>query len=347
MSTQPKRSTILGVEHGCTSALDAKLFKDAQANAEGTVTTSHRLFPDAKIFHPSDPELPMSFDSTFRQGMMRSFAKTGLDVQLDFNHLSAGNIFSTPSEQDGAAAGWITNLEDRGTDGLWGNVEWTDSGLNAVRTKKYRYLSPEFAFKQFDKSNGTTSPDPRLYAVALTNRPFLENQQRVAASDVVAHEEGSQMAEKATEDATKLADLVTQVAELQRKLTLSEEGQKVQTIALAEVRKNQRLTAIEAAVATGRVTPALRPSVERFAEACGDDLTQLSTFLSNLPVQVRPKAVGQGAVDTGDGDSLSEADHAMGEWFGVSDADLKKFGDWDTIGLKRDMKIRGAAKGAN
>lgn len=336
-----KRNTSLGVEHGCVAQIDALMFKDVKASDNGTVTTEHRIFPDGKLFHPSDSETPMTFDASFRRGLMDTFSKTGLDVQIDFNHLSAGGFFSYPSIDDGAAAGWVTSLEDRGADGLWGKFEWTDRGLQAVRAREYRYLSPEFSFKHYDKGTGTTAAEPRLYAVALTNRPFLEQQQRIAATDSAAKGESMLNKDDGATAEAKLADVQKQLDEANRKIALGEETKRIQDAALAEVHKQQRLSDVEAAVAAGKVTPALRPMIEKFAEAHTRE--DLATLLSNLPVQTRAKPVGQGdKPETDDGTALTDADKAAARFIGLSEKDFKKYSNWEGASVTGQL-VKGVA----
>lgn len=64
------------------------------------------------------------------------------------------------------AAGWITELQVRGG-AIWGRVEWTDIGGEAVSKKRYRGISPVFAF---DKN---TKRVLGLVSAALTNNPNL------------------------------------------------------------------------------------------------------------------------------------------------------------------------------
>lgn len=64
------------------------------------------------------------------------------------------------------AYGWITSLENRGG-AIWGKVEWTELGTNAVKGKTYRGLSPVFAF---DKDTGRVLA---FMSASLTNKPNL------------------------------------------------------------------------------------------------------------------------------------------------------------------------------
>lgn len=84
------------------------------------------------------------------------------------------------SERGGStrAAGWIVDLDQRGADGetetpteLWATVEWTPHGVELVKGKEYRYISP--AFGPYRDESGEQHNDV-LTSVALTNKPFLD-----------------------------------------------------------------------------------------------------------------------------------------------------------------------------
>ena len=87
------------------------------------------------------------------------------DLDIDYDHKDFGN---------GAAAGWIVDVEDRGTDGLWLNVEWTPKALQALHEREYRYFSPEFADSWKHPKSGIVFKDV-LFGGAITNRPFLKD----------------------------------------------------------------------------------------------------------------------------------------------------------------------------
>lgn len=99
-------------------------FRDSEP-AEGEVmATQYRIFSKATLYHPSDPEKPIKLNEAFFDAMIETFDRAGLALQADFNHRSSGGLFEHPSADDGAAAGWITELENRGDDGLWAKIEW-------------------------------------------------------------------------------------------------------------------------------------------------------------------------------------------------------------------------------
>ena len=70
----------------------------------------------------------------------------GVDLAVDFAHKS-----------DDEAAAWIKKLFLR-TAGketqLWAEVDWTPDGYEALAAKKFRYLSPDFAFSSEDNETG-------------------------------------------------------------------------------------------------------------------------------------------------------------------------------------------------
>lgn len=107
------------------------------------------------------------------------------ETPIDYEHMSAG---VTPPGWS-KAAGWIAakagSVEDFG-DGrkvLWGWFEPTPACLSAIRSKEYRYFSPEIHWN--DKDEKGNAIGTRLRAGAITNRPFLKDLPpiEVAAAD--------------------------------------------------------------------------------------------------------------------------------------------------------------------
>lgn len=104
------------------------------------------------------------------------------------------------------ASGWIVELENR--DGaIWGKVEWTDLGTVAIQSKRYRGLSPVFAYdKRTKRAIG-------LVSAALTNNPNLDLVALNAARNASNQENDSMdwlkkalgLADDATDEAVKAA----------------------------------------------------------------------------------------------------------------------------------------------
>lgn len=65
-------------------------------------------------------------------------ANTGGMLAVDYNH---STDLAAPDGKPSPAAGWVMRMENRNGE-VWGLVEWTPTGLLAVRNREYRFLSP-------------------------------------------------------------------------------------------------------------------------------------------------------------------------------------------------------------
>jgi len=83
------------------------------------------------------------------------------ELVVDYEH-------QTLSGKEAPAAGWIKKLMNRGRQGLWGLVEWTERATGYLGRKEYRYLSPVFLKRQ---SDGRVV---RLLNAGLTNAPEID-----------------------------------------------------------------------------------------------------------------------------------------------------------------------------
>lgn len=83
-------------------------------------------------------------------------------LPVDENHATD---FAAESGAPSPARGWIVQLESR-DDGIWGRVEWTESGRALLADKAYRGISPVFMHDE----GGAVQ---KLLRAALTNTPNL------------------------------------------------------------------------------------------------------------------------------------------------------------------------------
>lgn len=97
------------------------------------------------------------------QLILAAFAARGVDLPLDLEHSTE---LKAPQGEPAPAVGWIKDLQARAGE-IWGRVEWTEAGRNAVESKSYRYVSPVFVFER--ESKRVVS----LTSAGLTNRPNL------------------------------------------------------------------------------------------------------------------------------------------------------------------------------
>lgn len=96
----------------------------------------------------------------------------GGELAVDFDH-------GPEKRGNTEAAGWMVGLEPEG-DKLWAKVEWTTPGAEAVRDRRYKFISPSIAPNY--KTEKGEELGPALNGVALTNRPFLEGMAAVSLS---------------------------------------------------------------------------------------------------------------------------------------------------------------------
>lgn len=109
-------------------------------------------------------------------------ATTNRRIPVDFEHVSemdprAGTV---PS-QGAPAQGWMIDLDNRGAAGLWALISWLEPARTLIREGKYRYFSPTIRFNPADPKTGQRN-GARLSSGALTNSPFLDAMQPLAAS---------------------------------------------------------------------------------------------------------------------------------------------------------------------
>jgi len=89
----------------------------------------------------------------------------GVDLAIDYDH-------SSVKTGNSEAAGWIKQVKFEGGV-LKGLVEFTKTAAEKIRSKAFRYFSPEFVDKWIDPAG--QEHKNVLFGGGLTNRPFLKN----------------------------------------------------------------------------------------------------------------------------------------------------------------------------
>ncbi|PIQ96068.1 MAG: hypothetical protein COV67_11565 [Nitrospinae bacterium CG11_big_fil_rev_8_21_14_0_20_56_8] len=97
--------------------------------------------------------------------MIDRFSRRANDLVIDYHHQTLDG------KAMAIAAGWIKQLIDKGEEGLWTVVEWTDRAAEYIRNREYRYLSPVFLSR---KAEGETGLPGELHSAALTNDPAID-----------------------------------------------------------------------------------------------------------------------------------------------------------------------------
>ncbi|MEL7113987.1 MAG: phage protease [Pseudomonadota bacterium] len=112
---------------------------------------------------PGDPRGP--FELTDAEAVIAASFERADRLPIDENHaIDFATKHGTPSP----ARGWILAMEAR-SDGVWGQVEWTDEGRALVEGKAYRAISPVIGHR--DDEGG---PIERILRAGLVNNPGLD-----------------------------------------------------------------------------------------------------------------------------------------------------------------------------
>lgn len=99
------------------------------------------------------------------QAILSHYAPRITQTVIDYEH-------QTLTGNEAPAAGWIKQLIDKGKDGLWAIIDWTNRARQYLENKEYRYISPVLLSSKKDK-DGFYRPE-RLHSAALTNTPQID-----------------------------------------------------------------------------------------------------------------------------------------------------------------------------
>jgi phage I-like protein len=142
--------------------------------AEDGVPGEVQIFPCGEVrMEGADPFI---VDDEAMNEVIRRFEARGIDMVFDYEHQTEGGDFASP-DGTAPAAGWIRRLINKGAQGLWAAVEWTERAKQLIAGREYRYYSPVFY---------TSKKDRRLVElarVALTNAPRLNWIKPIVAKD--------------------------------------------------------------------------------------------------------------------------------------------------------------------
>lgn len=130
--------------------------------------------------HPSGP---FELNAQVFSEIVRNFEATkNRAIPIDFEHASEADPTSGSIPTAGAPAqGWIRELKIEGGN-LFGLVEWGDLARQYIREGKYEGISPAIRFGARDRVTGKPI-GAKLTSAGLTNQPFLDGMQRLAAKD--------------------------------------------------------------------------------------------------------------------------------------------------------------------
>lgn len=107
------------------------------------------------------PKGAFELDDAGADAIIAAFESQKNDMVVDYEH-------QTLAGTEAPAAGWIKKLINKGKEGIWASVEWTERAKKYLANKEYRYLSPVFLKRVSDNKV------MKLINVALTNQPNID-----------------------------------------------------------------------------------------------------------------------------------------------------------------------------
>lgn len=79
--------------------------------------------------------------------------------------------WSYDTDKSSESFGWVRQLENR-SDGIWGRIEFSDLGEQAVKNRRYKFVSPVFwPAKDIERLDGNKVRPLRIDSFGLTNSP--------------------------------------------------------------------------------------------------------------------------------------------------------------------------------
>ncbi len=131
------------------------------------VPTEFQVLPYGEI-EINGRDKPAILDDVAMKEIIAQFQSRGNDMVIDYEH-------QTLEGTQAPAAGWIRRLVDKGREGLWAVVEWTERAKEYLKNKEYRYFSPVMWIH--DKSNRVVL----IENIGLTNYPRINNLKPIMA----------------------------------------------------------------------------------------------------------------------------------------------------------------------
>ena len=292
---------------------------------------------ESKVVQVIDAKALKTIADTFNQEADEWKAKHGVEfpgMLIDHEH------FKHDPSKESRAYGWLMRIEAR-TDGLYGQINWSDTGKKAVDGSDYRFFSteyPEDGFEILGKEGDADRVRPlRLSGLTLTNDPNNKGgkpitNRKLSPENPESHPAGSNQADtqkkrimskiakklglsaEASEDAMleKIDALIKQA----EKAEASEKETEVVKNRLASLESEQLETELTAAGITDAETrkellPSLKVLTNR--EARAGFLKRLKPAAAvevKLPLTNRATAKTPGAVKDGDDAAPTQADNA-------------------------------------
>lgn len=270
----------------------------------------------------------------------------GIDLMLDYSH-----------ESEKEAAAWFESLylSEDGKE-LWAKVEWTEDGADAVKKKKYRYISADFNFAYIDNEK-LKDHGPTLLGAGLTNRPVVKKMNPTILSE---HESKTQynepkenkmnLEEHLEKEKEKNSKLAKELADLKEKMKGAKFSEKEDELkaredkvklaednAIKDKKDAEKKGEFDKMLSEGSVKEAQRDSYMK------DDMAE---FIKNSPKagEINLSEKGNGGTGNEGGEKFDKSDTpAQDEVISLAEKKIKEDKDL-SIGEAQEMVLSENAK---
>lgn len=148
---------------------------------EGSTQSWIQAMPIGEYQHPVYGKINITPERVQRFAANVKNHVRGTELDIDYDH----------KEYGGDAAGWVKDADAR-PDGLWVLVDWTQKAYDAIKSKAYKYFSPEFDDSWVHPKTGEKYQDV-LFGGGITNRPFLKDILPLNLSEAFEHAADKQL----------------------------------------------------------------------------------------------------------------------------------------------------------
>jgi phage I-like protein len=124
------------------------------------------VVPTGKWQHPAYGEMEIT-TADIKEFVQNFKDKVRRDIPITAGHDNGMNGGELP------AIGWFREVYDRGVNGLWAYVEWTEDGAKLLQEGAYKYFSPEF-YEEYEDPETRQVYHNVLVGGALTNKPYFK-----------------------------------------------------------------------------------------------------------------------------------------------------------------------------
>lgn len=201
------------------------------------------------------------------QQIKTNFDNAKVDGVIDLDHAT---VFTGTGE----AYGWIKELFFKG-DELWAKIEWLETGLELIKSRKYKYISPVFLPNTIEQVTATNI-GWTLHSAALTNRPFMEE-----LGEIKVNNKQNQIQNKeesmTPEEQKKMDDLEAKVQSLEEKLKNKDEE-------IEKEKEKSVETEVDNAIALNKVSAAQKESLIALGKSNPDELKKLLSTMTAITV---------------------------------------------------------------